>query len=123
MAYRIAFELEGAPVLQSAGSGGAHWSSRRKIRKRWRDVVAWKCRELGRPRRPLPRARVTLTRYSPRACDFDNLVASFKPVLDGLVDGGVLAGDAPEHLEGGQARYRREPRGRVGIRVEVEATA
>lgn len=43
--------------------------------------------------------RVDVTLQHSRAYDPDNLVASVKPILDGLVNLGFLAADDPEHLE------------------------
>lgn len=46
------------------------------------------------PPRPLEKAQITLVRYSHRMLDFDGLVGSMKPVVDGLVTAGVLKDDS-----------------------------
>lgn len=57
----------------------------------------------------LQRATVTLV-YRDKAGvrhDLDNLVAAAKPVLDGIVDAGVLAEDDTEHLVDLRCRLER----------------
>ena len=74
----------------------------RKDREEWRAVAAMAARlAMGAgfgP--PIARAEVAVewrcrTR---RRRDFDNLVAGLKPLLDGLVDAGVIQDDDSEHL-------------------------
>jgi Holliday junction resolvase RusA-like endonuclease len=49
---------------------------------------------LGRaPAAPLTSYQITFTRHTIRPLDIDNLVASFKPVLDSLVRSGVIEDD------------------------------
>lgn len=52
------------------------------------------------------RARITLVFHVPdrRPRDTDNLMASCKPLTDGLVDAGVLVGDRSDVLEWGAPR-------------------
>lgn len=47
----------------------------------------------GQPAAPLEKAKLTLERHSSVEPDFDGLVSSFKFIIDGLVDCGVLIGD------------------------------
>lgn len=73
------------------------------------------------PDNPLERSRVVLIRASSREMDYDNLVSSFKPVLDVLQEHGILANDKPSNFIGGHPEYLQEPSG-VGkghCRVEV----
>lgn len=55
---------------------------------------------------PLKKAKLTLTRHSARPCDFDGCVSSFKSILDGLVEHGVLADDNMNVI--GQPTYKWE---------------
>ena len=41
----------------------------------------------------------TLVHLRPPLRDFDNAVASLKEVLDALISGGLIASDAPAHLQ------------------------
>lgn len=46
-----------------------------------------------KPSKPLTKARLTLIRHAWRTLDYDGLVGSFKPVVDGLVDAGIIVDD------------------------------
>lgn len=85
---------------------GEHWAATHKRKKRLAEEVAV---ALGfrRPPEPLTKARVTVWRHSVSAMDFDNNVASLKPLLDvmqpptvrrkyGL---GLIADDGPETID------------------------
>jgi crossover junction endodeoxyribonuclease RusA len=101
-----------------------HWGRRAKERRVWRDASAWGARaaygrsSMAGHHRPVEVAvtfhfRVTRTR------DRDNLVASLKPVLDGLVDAGILKDDSPTWLRSLVVREQVAPTERLGITVEV----
>jgi hypothetical protein len=76
------------------------WQKRRRLVQPLADAVAWQARALGLPR-PLDRARVQLTLVYTRGPlrDADNALASCKELLDGLVRGGLLVDDGPDHVE------------------------
>lgn len=79
---------------------GAHWRHRAKNSELWRTEIAVAVHQAGgKPYRPWPRARVTIHRRSRGQLDPDNLVASMKPVIDGLRYAGVLLDDSPKHIE------------------------
>lgn len=114
--YHLTIELDGLPSLQSGAFG--HWSARRRHDSRWKQLVALETR--GKcPGEPLERALVVCTRYScaSPAPDRDNLVASFKPLIDSL-QGTVIENDSPEHMT---AEYHWEncPRGKGRVVMEV----
>lgn len=124
--YHLRIELNGLPKLQSGSFG--HWRARRKHDQRWKDLVGWET--LGqRPKPPLERAHVVCTRFSPSQVrpDQDNLVGSFKCVIDGLVGDKrdptdptrVLADDSPKHMT---AEYHWEPCPRGNGRVVIEVS-
>lgn len=76
-----------------------HWSTRWKQTHSWRDDVTYLARA-QRPDAPYPVAKVTIT-FEHRQHHFrdeDNLVASCKPILDGLRLGGVIVDDSPDHI-------------------------
>jgi Holliday junction resolvase RusA-like endonuclease len=60
---------------------------------------------------PLERASVRVTFIVPdrRPRDLDNLVASSKPLTDGVVLAGVLAGDSINHIVRAEYATRYEP--------------
>lgn len=70
-----------------------HWSTTYRVKKAWKDTAIVLARAQKIPR--LERFTVVL-HYAPRARrlrDLDNLVASTKPLVDGLVIAGVCDGD------------------------------
>ena len=122
MSYLLEFELPGLPALQVAGSGGGHWRKRHADARRWKDAV--RAVVLGDhyvPDKPLERVRMRCERYSTREPDWDNLVASFKPIRDALVEIGVMVDDKPSVLIACEHRWGKAKRGEGRIRVRVEA--
>ena len=116
--YHLRIEIPGLPSLQSGAFG--HWSARRRHDSRWKELVGYST--LGkRPEQPLERAFIVCTRYSAsrKAPDFENLAASFKPLLDGLVNVRVLIDDNQDVI--GQPEYHWEkcPRGEGRVVMEV----
>lgn len=58
----------------------------------------------GKPTQPMLSARIEMIRHSSTEPDFDNLVSSFKWILDGLIDAGVIVSDKPSVI--GQPVYQ-----------------
>ncbi len=100
-------------------SNRVHWRARAKEANKWKRFVWSKCWHLA-PKEPLKKAKVTLTRYSSKAPDFDGLVSSFKHCLDSLVESKILENDTFENI--GQPTYNWfEARPCYGyIKIEVE---
>lgn len=42
--------------------------------------------------------RLTFTRLAPRFFDYDNLVGGAKPIIDALVNAGIITGDKTKHI-------------------------
>ncbi len=123
--YRLRIELKGLPSLQSGAFG--HWRARRAHDARWKNLVRQATRrEL--PKEPLEKALVVCTRYSAARSspDRDNLVASFKPLVDGLAGykvgnvllTQVLIDDSPEHMTA-EYHWEKCPRGKGRVVMEV----
>lgn len=116
--YRLSIFLDFLPDIQLNSSHG-HWASRyTKIRK-VKATVGFSVFE-HKPKEPLKQARLTLVRHSTRQPDFDNLVASFKPVIDALTEYQIIVNDKPENI--GQPSYNWVKCARVsqGISILVE---
>lgn len=62
---------------------GAHWRTKHANAEKWKMVVG-NAVENHLPPEPLRYAHIAATRSSYRLLDFDGLVASLKPVIDGL---------------------------------------
>jgi Holliday junction resolvase RusA-like endonuclease len=114
----LVLTIKALPILPNQGHRGRHWAVEAKYRREWHLMV--RCAVgLLTPVSPLDRARVTLTRVSKREPDTDNLMASWKPILDGLVRARVLFDDSPAHVEL-VSRWRRTT-GPGFVVVEVNA--
>ena len=80
-----------------------HWAIVMKEKNKWHNLVRFYCHYDGKP---LPKARLTMTRVSVMQPDFDNLALSFKFVVDALVKQGVLENDTYQVI--GESSYRWE---------------
>jgi len=89
--YRLEVEIPGLPKTTNAG-GRAHWSAKVKEARHWIEMVALVTAG-KRPRSPLPKVKLTLTRYSSREPDYDGCVSTFKHVIDGLVHARIITDD------------------------------
>jgi Holliday junction resolvase RusA-like endonuclease len=114
--YDRRVEIDGLPRVNSADN--RHWRVKQRERDEWHRRVGGAFRGLLPPR-PLLLARVELTRHSSREPDLDNLAASFKHVLDGLVRHRVLADDRPSIVPEFVPRWEKAaPKGgKISIRV------
>ena len=94
-----------------------HWSVQHKEAEAWKWLVFG---ELGGdiPKRPWRKVKMICTRHSSRQPDYDNLVASFKPVIDALVKNSVIADDRPDNFEGEHPDYEWV-KGQSHITVEI----
>ena len=118
--FRIEFEISGLPKLINGGWGKSHWAVQAKYRREWRSLVSLIV-ATKRPDKPLNKAKLTLIRFSNTAPDPDNLAASFKHVIDGLVDAGVLVNDKYENIGMPNYLWEKTSPGKGKIKVIVEA--
>ena len=72
--------------------GRKHWTVKVREAKHWHHLVHL---ALGQrlPTKPLLKAKISCIRYSSRRPDYDGLVSTFKHVIDGLVECGVIEDD------------------------------
>lgn len=89
--YSLYFELKELPPSLNK-TYAMTWKERKRIFDRIKLLAHYNI--LGKkPSKPLAQYKVVFTRHTIRPLDVDNLVASFKPVLDSLVLSGVLLDD------------------------------
>jgi hypothetical protein len=111
----LTFEIPGLPKMANGGHG--HWAKDHKARAKWKHDVGV-CL-MGKVRgRPWVKARAVFTRCSFTEPDYDGLVHGFKPIVDGLVEFGLLADDGPGYLVR-DYKWEKAPRKGGKIRVEV----
>jgi Holliday junction resolvase RusA-like endonuclease len=90
----ILIEIPGLPKMYNQFKN-MHWAAKAKHVKQWKQLVfiSLVSKKLI-PASPYSKARLKLVRCSSAPPDFDNIAQSFKPVLDGLVEAGVLQDDS-----------------------------
>lgn len=113
--YVLRFELDGLPKMPNNGHG--HWRADHERKKKWKEKVILLV-GYRRPAVPLEKACVKLTRFSSVQPDYDNLVASFKPIIDGLRYAKVLKDDRMTNFRP-ECEWIKAPQGLGKIRVEV----
>lgn len=89
--YHLKIVLNGTPKATNDILGHSYW-------KKHNNAVLWKKKVKSVvygliPESPLELVTLTLTRKSNRFLDYDGLVASFKPVVDSLVENKILKND------------------------------
>ena len=96
-----------------------HWRIQRDEAHRWKRDVAMILVGQPVPKEPWLEASLRFTRYSWREPDYDNLVISFKYVLDALVNCGIIVSDKPSIIGSPVYQWEKVKRGKGKIRVEV----
>jgi hypothetical protein len=117
--YTLTLSIPGLPKTTNAHRGKGHWA-------RYREDLTWKTTVIGmcasaKPRVPLTRYTLTLTRFSSSEPDFDGLVSSFKVVVDALREAGVLADDRISNTGPWDCRWEKAKPKEGSIRVEVRS--
>lgn len=113
---QIRAEINSLPPLPNHKK---HWRRISSDRKKWRRWSFFAT--VGqKPPSPFLKARLTLTRHSSSEPDYDGLVASFKSIIDGLVDAGILANDKMSNIGIPTYRWMYAPPklGKISIVVE-----
>ncbi|WP_058889021.1 hypothetical protein [Nesterenkonia jeotgali] len=95
-----------------------HWSKERRVAREWRSAGKLLCLDAKLPR--LQRARIDIYVHKSNRTSYDahNLMATMKPVIDGLVDAGLLPDDNNNHLTG-PIPYRGDVRPAAGLTVRI----
>lgn len=94
MAYMLNILIPVLPeTTNAARHANGHWTARAAKDKHIKKLTWQLVMENGKPRNPLPRAKVTLIRYSSSEPDYEGLVSSFKPILDSLTESKVIKDD------------------------------
>lgn len=132
--YRLEVTIPAVPKLINRQSRASYHAEAMQ-RRQWRELV---CLSVGhrKPTVPLKKARVIIEVHrAGKEPDPDNLVASCKPILDGLQPQksyrrngklvvsrgcGVLADDQVENFEGGEAKVKFVPAKKRDQRVVIK---
>ena len=119
MSYYLEFTIDALPRMQNAPSRGSNtWHAIKREADLWKNLVY--CAVVGRrPKEPLEKAKLILTRFSSVEPDPDGLVSGFKRIVDGLVISGVLKNDSSKVIGFPDYRWRQVARGKGAIQVIV----
>lgn len=116
--YSLKFTIQGLPKMSNQLLRG-HWQTKHAHAKKWKGAVRRALAILNKPAQPLTSAALCLVRESSVEPDFDGLVSSFKSVIDGLVEEGVLKSDKSSCI--GQPKYQwvkgKPKQGRIIVEV------
>lgn len=117
MKYVCNIKIQSLPKLLNGAHG--HWATVAKARKQWHKWVAEEL-SFNIPKTPLERCKIVCTRFSSAEPDFDNLVASFKAVIDGLKVAGVIKDDKSSCILERVYRWQKAPQKKGYVEVYVE---
>lgn len=81
-----------------------HWAVRRQMTEAWRDETALRAGAAAFGRHDQIHVQLEFHPGDRRRRDADNLVATLKPCIDGLVQAGVVLDDSPQFVTWGQPK-------------------
>ena len=116
--YFLCFTIPHLPLTPNRLLG-RHWRVRSKHALTWQALVRAAIGHM-RPKTPLSKAKLTLTRYSSMEPDADGLRGSFKHVVDSLVKLGVIEDDKTSVIGEPKVTWEKAPpkKGRISVTVE-----
>jgi len=117
-AYWMSYELPGLP--KGLNGSHSHWRVAAAEKKRWRVMSALVARS-KRPPKPLASCSIRCTRFSSSEPDYDNLAASFKAIIDGLKDAGVIEDDRSTCIVKREYLWEKTAPKKGMVRIEVWA--
>lgn len=115
--YQIILQIPGLPKMPNQLLH-SHWTASHNNSKKWKNAVIaavatdW-------PESPLESAEITCIRMSSVEPDYDGLAGSFKPIIDGLVQAGVLKDDNPSILRHSCYKWEKTKPKQGKVRVIV----
>jgi len=89
--YKLEISLHSLPDSLNKGLRGNRFKYFSK-NKKWDFLIAGMCRG-KQPSAPLKKAKLKIVRHFWRTLDYDGLVGSMKPIVDALVDCGIIEDD------------------------------
>jgi hypothetical protein len=117
----ISLKIPGLP--KRTNNSRSHWRAKHAEAKKWKTLVANHARIYADiPKKPWANAHLTLTRHSSVRPDYDGLVSSFKHVIDGLIEAGIIANDKHENIGISTYLWEKCPPRDGHITIVVEPT-
>ena len=118
MKYKLFLKLPGLPKLNNSHYG--NWRPAAAERKKWRRA-AYISSLTQKPLSPLPHCTISCTRFAyGKSPDFDNLVFSFKSIIDGLKDAGVIVDDSSDCILERHYKHDKAPPKKGWVEITVE---
>ncbi len=95
-----------------------HWRKQREEEKTWKDFIAVKWAELGRPK--LEAVRITMVFSFPnrKTRDLDNYLATGSKLMGDAVKGRFIPDDSPEHLTAWSFRFEFGSEAKTTVVIE-----
>lgn len=118
MTYRLEIEIPGLP--ETTNEVLSMRLKKRLNRKMfWKQQIAYSVYG-KKPKQPLKRANLTLTRFSTTRPDPDGLTSTFKHLIDGLVIAEILENDKYENIGFPKYLWEKAKRNEGKIKILVE---
>lgn len=89
--YKLHLVIQGNPKSLNQTIRSNHFRNYTE-KKKWEQIVCYLCKG-KEPTRPLVKYNLKITRHASRMMDFDGLVGSLKPLIDGLILAGIIKDD------------------------------
>lgn len=70
--------------------------------------------------KPIQHAMLVLIRGSATPADRDGIISSFKPIIDGIVDAGIILGDGPTCVREIRAEWELAEKKKGYVKIIVE---
>lgn len=115
--YTLQFEVMGLPKSANKVVGKNRMATHAHAQS-WKRII-WLATRNKLPPEPLKRCKLKLTRLNFRTLDYDGLVTSFKPIVDGLVEARILHNDTWNITGAWDVTQEYTPKAQARIRVEV----
>lgn len=90
--FELNFQLSKLPPSLNQMLRG-HWRTRSAILKQFKTLAINEIKTQKAPAQPLVKYQIAFIRHTIRPLDFDNLAASFKPIMDALTVTNVIKDD------------------------------
>lgn len=95
-----------------------HWRKQRGEEKAWKDHIALKWSELGRPKLKAVRIGMVFTFPDRRVRDLDNYLATGSKLVGDAVKGLFIPDDSPEHLSAWSFRFEFGKEAKTTVVIE-----
>jgi len=95
----LTLTVPGKPPSLNDLYSGQHWSKRKKVRDEWHERVAMLAPDVTVTDYPVSVECEVRFSDGRAQYDTDNCIVACKLITDGLEEAGVLAGDAPKHVQ------------------------